>query len=101
MATNRRTVGEGHISHNKRADGRYEGRIDLGIGPNGRRRYKSVYGKTPKEVAKKLEEQKTQQQQGVDPAAEKQTVRRYLERWLKDVVQPRVRAKTYASYAQN
>ncbi|HZU05719.1 MAG TPA: site-specific integrase [Chloroflexota bacterium] len=41
-----------------------------------------------------------QRQQGLPLPAERQTVGQFLARWLEDVARPRVRPKTYHSYAQ-
>ena len=48
----RRTHGEGTIS--KRKDGTYEGKISLGVNADGKRKRKTVYGKTQKEVKRSL-----------------------------------------------
>ena len=51
MAAGHAIYGDG--THWQRKDGRWEGRVDLGI-IDGKRRRKAVYGKTEKEVVKKL-----------------------------------------------
>lgn len=48
----RRGRGEGSIS--QRSDGRWQGRVDMGRGPNGKRQRKIVYGATRKDVASEL-----------------------------------------------
>jgi integrase len=48
----RRRRGEGSIS--QRSDGLWEGKISLGIDGNGRRKRKTVYGKSLKEVVEGL-----------------------------------------------
>jgi integrase len=92
MAT-RRGHNEGTIKH--RSDGRWEAMFTL---PNSRR--KSLYGKTRKEVQEKLRAALRDLDAGLDLAAGRQTVGQCLDRWLDDVVKPRVRPKTHKDYAQ-
>ena len=54
----------------KRPDGRYSRQIYLGIGPDGKRKYKTVYGATPKEVDDALLEVKLRMKKGLDVSAE-------------------------------
>jgi integrase len=91
----RRGKGEGTIR--KRADGLWEARIDLGV-VDGKRRQKSIYGKTRREVQQKLADLKRQAAQGVNLAVPKQTVAQFLDHWLAYTVQPNLAAKTYQSY---
>ncbi len=93
----KRGQNEGTIT--KRADGRWEAKINLGY-KNGKRHRRSFYGKTRREVAEKLASALREHQQGLPVAAERQTVAQFLDRWLADVVQPAVRPKTHHSYAQ-
>src|SRR5687768_13022870 len=93
MATKKRGHGEGGI--HQRADLRWEARLDL---PNGKR--KSLYGKTRREVQDKLRAAQRDIDNGIDLTTSKQTIARFLARWLDDVAKPRVRAKTYRSYEQ-
>jgi integrase len=65
---------------------------------DGRRRW--VYGRSRKEVAAKLAEVVEKAKAGVSPAADRITVKEYLERWLEDTVRRRVRPKTYRGYEQ-
>ena len=104
MGGKRRGHGEGSISLRK--DGRWWARVDLGVvevkdkdGTTRRtRKRKQIYGKTRKEVAEKLKILLRDQQQGLSIAAERQTVTQFLTRWLSDVVQGSVRARTHESY---
>jgi integrase len=92
-----RGKGEGTIS--KRADGRWCGAIDLGT-VNGKRQRKWVYGDTKRAVAEKLRDLQRQQEQGVNLAAEKQTVTQFMAHWLTHRVQQKNKARTYASYTE-
>lgn len=90
----RRGHGEGSI--NQRTDGRWMGRVDPGY-QGGKRKVKTIYGKTRKEVADKLRVPIQQQRQGVSIAPERQTVEAFLLRWLHEVVQPTKRPGTLTS----
>src|SRR5579875_3364738 len=83
---------EGTIT--RRADGRWEARMSL---DNGKR--KSFYGKTRKEVACKLTKAMRDHQQHLPIISERETVATFLSRWLQDVAQPSLRARTFESYA--
>jgi integrase len=98
MSKRGRGHGEGTIV--RRSDGRWMGQIDLGY-IDGKRKRKTVYGKTRKEVAEKLNVLLTQHGQGYNIAPERQTVAQFLERWLQDVVEPSTRPRTYRVYAQH
>jgi integrase len=63
----------------------------------GRRRRKSVYGRTRQEVSQKLTAALRDQQQGLPLVSQRQKLSRYLEDWLR-WTKPTVRAKTYVSY---
>jgi integrase len=93
----RRGKGEGSIT--QLPDGRWQARIDLGY-VNGKRKRKSIYGKTREEVAKKLTRALADHQRGLPLPDERLTVEQFLHRWLEEVACPSVRPRTYASYAQ-
>ena len=87
----RRRNGEGTVR--ERLDGTYEARVPLGGG-----RYKSLYGKTEREVLAKLRTAQRQQEQGLDlAAAGKWTVGAWLDHWLAQVISQR-EPTTRASY---
>ena len=86
-----RDYGEGSIY--RRKDGRFEGKLRN----HGKR--VSVYGATYREAKAKLKLERGKREAGVIPSG-KQTVGRFLERWLTDVVEPTVEKTTYASYRQ-
>ena len=77
----RRIHGEGTISERK--DGTYEGKISLGVDADGKRKRKTVYGKTQKEALAKLDAIKQQLANGTFSDT-KLTVKAYLEQWLKE-----------------
>ena len=91
----RRGNGEGTIS--QRSDGRWEARVDVSDG--GKRRRKSIYGHTRREVQERLVQALRARDQGVTVRTnERLTVGAYLEAWLRDTVRPSVRPMTYVSY---
>jgi len=90
----RRGKGEGSIR--LRADGRWEARIDLGW-VNGKRRSKSIFGRTRKDVTTKLPKALAQAQRHQPFADERETVERFLTRWLTHQ-KTRVRARTWDGY---
>lgn len=76
----RRGRGEGSLP-SKRADGRWEGRLDLGI-VNGRRKTYSAYGKTRAEAAKKLREAQQKHDEGTLIFDQRMTVGVWLDHWV-------------------
>jgi integrase len=72
-------------------------RVDLGW-RDGKRRSKAIYGRTRRAVAEGLRDALKNAQDGSLVVDERQTVGQFLTAWLRDVAQPRVRPRTYASY---
>jgi integrase len=81
----------------KRADGRWCAVVDLGWA-DGKRKRKYLYGETRAEVAEQLTKTLRDKAQGLPVATERQTVGRFLERWLQDSVKANVRPRTFESY---
>lgn len=75
----KRANGEGTIS--KRLDGTWEGKVSLGYDEEGKRKRKTVYGKTRQEVKGKLDALKRQITDGTFSDT-KLTVKDYLGQWL-------------------
>ena len=94
----KRANGEGSIR--KRSNGTWEARVTVGVNPEtGKLISKSVYGRTQKEVRKKLNALQTGEQQAVNPPAagpglitdaasepeqKEMTVGEWLDTWLKE-----------------
>jgi integrase len=76
----KRAHGEGTIT--QRADGTWMGQISLGYDDQGKRKRKTVYGKTQKEVREKLDEIKRQVATSTYSDT-KFTVSAYLQDWLR------------------
>jgi integrase len=83
----------------QRQDGRWTASLTLGY-ENGKRKRKSYYGKTQREVREQLTAARHAQQQGMPLATDRQTVGRFLDRWLNESAKPTLRPRTYTSYAQ-
>jgi integrase len=64
------------------------------------RKRRTLYGKTRKEVAKKLTEALSNREQGLIFDAGKMTLEEYLERWLADSVRGTVRPSTFERHEQ-
>lgn len=69
------------IKYKKRADGRYCKQILVGYKPDGKRKMKSIYGKTIKEVEQKERGIKEQMDKGVD-VTDNITTGEWADRWL-------------------
>mgnify|MGYP000847431538 CR=1 FL=1 len=82
--------------NSKRKDGRIPVQVYLGRA-DGKRRYKTVYGKTQKEANEKALEVKLQLKKGIDVTAEQDTFGQWAERWLK-LKSGSVSASQYATY---
>lgn len=74
------------------------GRLDLGW-RDGKRRTKTIYGRTRKEVALRLADSNKAAREGALIIDERQTVGQFLTRWIEDVARTRVRPRTLTTYA--
>lgn len=104
MGRKRRSSGEGAIYPRYREDGtvlRYEAAIDLERGADGKRKRRTVTGKTRKEVADKILALKLSQARGVDLALEMKTTTLgdFLDMWIEEVIKPSKRLGTYRNYS--
>lgn len=92
----KRANGEGTVR--KRKDGRWEGFITVGHKENGKPIYKSVFAKTQKELMPKLRKL-IDDYKGVELTEESSmTVREWLDKWLKEYAEPKLRPSTLKSY---
>jgi integrase len=81
----KRRSGEGTIF--KRDDGRWAANLDLGY-EGGKRRRKTLYGATQREVGEKLDAARREIAEGRPLTDGRLRLSSYLETWLKDVVEP-------------
>lgn len=93
----KRGNGEGYIK--ERPDGRWEARVSLGINlRTNKPMRKSFYGKTKKEILKKLNEVKLQLSTGTLVTNSKLTLGEWLDNWLNIYPKNNVRIGTWESY---
>ncbi|HVM28217.1 MAG TPA: site-specific integrase [Mycobacteriales bacterium] len=93
----RRAAGEGSV--HKRKQGGWQGSIDVAI-VDGRRRRKTVYGATQREVLDKLAAIRRTLDAGLPVGTSRpMTLGDYLEAWLRDTLPTVVRPSTVASYS--
>lgn len=93
----KRANGEGTIYWSEER-GRFEGLLDLGRGPDGKRQRRKVTGSTRAQVATKLADLRRQVEAGLPVGGGAMTVGDLLARWLADVLPTRVEAGTVAGY---
>lgn len=67
-------------SNTRRTDGRIAVQVYLGMA-DGKRKYKTVYGRTQKEANQKADELKISLNKGIDIIAQKETFEAWAERW--------------------
>jgi integrase len=92
----KRGNGEGTISRRKNGGWMAQYYVHTAQG----RKRKTIYGKTRKEVAKKLAKALSDREGGLIFDAEGLKLREYLSRWLEDSVKDTVRNTTYEGYEQ-
>jgi integrase len=95
----RRGRGEGGIGR-RAEDGLWYARLDLGRDAAGKRRSRTVYSRTRRGAAEKLQSLLHDRRRGLPVAADRQTVGAFLDHWLAESVAPAVRPRTHESYAQ-
>lgn len=81
----------------KRADGRYQMQVYLGVGEDGKKKQKTVYGRTQKEALQKAAELKARLGRGIDITAERDTFKEWRDRWIENK-RMSVAATTLCSY---
>lgn len=93
----RRGRGEGSIQQRK--DGLWAAVLTVGYDERGKRKRRSVYGKTKQEVMEKLSRLQGEVVAGTLTEVSAETIADFLQRWLADVAKPRVRANTHRFYS--
>jgi integrase len=96
-AMSRRGNNEGSIY--RRADGRWAATVQLGW-EEGKRRRKTFYGKTRRDVQEQLTIALRDLQRGLPISTERQTLGQFLAYWLVESVRPTVRPRTFQSYEE-
>lgn len=90
---NRRPRGDGSVFYDEHR-GRWVGSLDLGAGPDGKRRRVKVSADTESDAAQRLRDLRRQADSGVDLTFAAMTVSDLLTRWLADVAPNRQSPKT-------
>lgn len=67
----------------KRADGRYCAQIYLGLDETGKKRYKSVYGKSPSELKEKEAAVRLQLGRGLDVLSQRDSFTQWADDWFR------------------
>lgn len=96
MPKKRRGNGEGSVY--QRADGTWCATYSSGYNEQGKRRRRTIFGKTKQKVQDKLRQLTSEIDAGVTIEPQRTTVGEYLGRWLKDAAQPRLKLTTYQNY---
>src|SRR4051812_28470961 len=93
----RRGHNEGSIY--KRDDGRWVAVVNLGYGPDGKRKRSYIYSNTRKDVQERLRQALHELQQGTLPTdTKRQTVGQFLTDWLNNTAKQTLRPSTYVTY---
>lgn len=82
----------------KRADGRYCSQIYLGRDENGKRQYKSVYGKSPAELKERETAVRLQLGRGLDVLSQRDSFDMWANDWLRLKKAAEITAKQKANY---
>ena len=82
----------------KRADGRYCAQIYLGRDENGKRQYKSVYGKSPAELKEKETAVRLQLGRGLDVLSQRDSFSTWADDWLRLKQAAEITDKQKANY---
>jgi integrase len=93
-----RSYGTGSIR--LRGDGRWEGALDLPA-EDGKRKRKYVYGKSDREVERKLKKIESARDANLPIPPDNLSVAKFLTDWLASTAKPQLRETTYNSYEQH
>lgn len=91
----RRLRGEGAV-YEEPESGRWIGKLDLGRGPDGRRRQRKVTGRSKSEVSRRLRELRKQAIVGVDVARRSPTLEQVINEWFEKTAVERKSEATLA-----
>lgn len=99
---NKKTRGAGEGTVHRRPDGRWIAQISLGNDPvTGKRKRKTVYGKTRKEAVEKMTQILHQAQTGIYVEPTRITLGNWLDRWLVTYKRADLEESTYENYEGN
>lgn len=89
----RRDYGSGSIS--QRADGTWTARMVIGVNEKGKPRIKALYGKTEREVKKKLKDFQKEFYKNDQTVVQRSTVESYMRTWLYENKQNELKPKSF------
>ena len=89
----RREYGSGSVS--QRADGTWTARMVIGVNEKGRPRIKALYGKTEREVKKKLKDFQKEFYKNDQSVVQRSTVENYMRTWLYENKQNLLKPKSF------
>lgn len=89
----RRDYGSGSIS--QRADGTWTARMVIGVNEKGKPRIKALYGKTEREVKKKLKDFQKEFYKNDQAVVQRSTVEGYMRTWLYENKQNELKPKSF------
>lgn len=89
----RREYGTGSVSQRK--DGTWTARMVIGVGDNGKPKVKAFYGKTEREVKKKLKEFQKEFAKNDAVVVQRNTVSSYMTDWLENNKRNELKPKSY------
>lgn len=92
-AKQRREYGSGSIS--QRADGTWTARMVVGVNDKGKPRIKALYGKTEREVKKKLKDFQKEFYKNDQSVVQRSTVENYMRTWLYENKQNLLKPKSF------
>lgn len=92
-AKQRREYGSGSIS--QRADGTWTARMVIGVNDKGKPRIKALYGKTEREVKKKLKDFQKEFYKNDQSVVQRSTVENYMRTWLYENKQNLLKPKSF------
>ena len=99
MVEERRRAANGRSTIYRGDDGRWHGRVSVGVRDDGRADRRHVTGRTQREVAQKVRALERARDSGqVASPGRAPTVESWLTHWVERVAAPSVRAKTLAGY---
>lgn len=89
--------GEGSV-YQRKSDGMWVCAIDLGTGPDGKRKRKTVTAKNRPALIKKRRDLIRDLEDGINVTHSSMTVAAWLDTWMTDICKPRVRPRVWVNY---
>ena len=91
--TTRREKGSGSVSQRK--DGTWTARFTIGVNEHGKQKIKAFYGKSEREVRRKLNDFKKEYYKNSSTSVQRSTVQQYMTRWLNENKKNSLKPKSF------